>query len=327
MISKRKVSKSSFVSFLVVAMVSAASAIWFLTGYRPDTETEFRINEARYQNQIQSLKLALKGNNEEFNRERRLAMRLQRELRDANRQIGDLSRKLAAAQRTISQRNQQLREASARQAAKQKHGTSQFAHVETTSALIVSRANSAIGLPEQTGGADQQVSRYSPSKVRRAKLRAKQRLRRQLRQRKDRTLQSARGSYTQKVRVSSIGTVEMRGLASQKKNWPLSSQGSSHTRDASVAVRNQRFDNNQVRPLTGLFQAPANPVVRRARKVRRVAAVNRRPVRRARFTRYSRLGARVEKRRPRRVTRYRKSRKGVYRRSGGGGVFGSVYGR
>ncbi|MEM8974262.1 MAG: hypothetical protein AAGD43_19570, partial [Pseudomonadota bacterium] len=132
-------------------------------------------------------------------------MRLQRELQDASRQIGDLSRKLAAAQRTISKRNQQLREAAATQAVTRTEGGSQFALVETTSALIVSRANSAIDLPAAGAGVDQQVSRYSPSTVRRAKLRARQRRSKQLRQPKQRSFEAARGLYRQNVRVSSIG--------------------------------------------------------------------------------------------------------------------------
>lgn len=308
-------------------MVSAASAIWFMTSYRPITETEFRTKESRYQNQIQSLKLALKSNSKEFDRERRLAMRLQRELQDANQQIGDLSRKLAVAQRTISQRDQQLREATARQAVTRTEGATQVVHVETSSALIVSRANSAIGLPDRVMGVDRQVSRYSPSKVRRAKLRAKQRRRKQLRQLKDRSFGSERSAPTQNVRVSSIGPAETRALANRQNNWPLSSRSPSRPRDISVADRKQRFDNREVRPLIGLFQAPAAPVERRVRKIRRIAAVNRRPVRRARFTRYSRLGARLAKRRTRRVIRYRTPRRSRVNAMAHHRVFGRSYGR
>ena len=312
MISKRRFSTSSFLSLLLLALASGATAVWALSGSRSDTEIEYRAKEARYQSQIKSLKLALQSNGNVFDRERHLAARLQRELQDANRQIDDLARKLGIAQQTISEKNLQLKKAKLTRGAGLPDSNSKHAHIETTSALIVSRAAAELGLPQDDKRLDRTVSRYSPSQAKRVKSRIDQQRHKAALARRSRLPVASHRRNRVDVRVSGVGPIRAGRRTDQSQTWPLSKQVSSYTQRTAVGHRERRLANAVVVPPTVVVPRPAQSRVRGAQKARRVAAVNRRQVRRrARYARYSRLG-RLNKRRKRRVVRYRKPRGKIF---------------
>lgn len=313
MVSERKLMTSNLVVVLFVAVLSAAGTVWLMSGNTSDEAIAFRAKEARYLNQIESLKLALTSNSSEFDRERGLAARLQRELQDANRQINDLARQLAEAQRTISQRNKQLKEARVERSTTGAATSSRFARMETTSALIVSRATSDLGLGTSSQVADRRVSRYSPSRRRHARATQQQRRRAHV-EKQRRLVHVRRSNDIQNVRVASIGSADVRQRAGQAQAWPLSQLDKLVEAPASVADRNDRLDFGIVTPSIVVQPKVARSKLQRARIVRRrTASVRRRQARRARYARYSRLG-RLRSKRSRRGVRQRKSRMSSFKR-------------
>ena len=322
MVSRKKTFRFGFLSVFLIAVVSAASAVWFIPISQSNAEREFRGKEARYLSEIKSLKLALTSNSAEFTRERGLAARLQQELQDANRQIGDLSRKLGTAQRTISQQDKQLRELRAQRASSGKGNGARHARVETTSALIVSRATSGLKLPVTDERGDRRVSRYSPTK------------RKPVRQQRRPVHDSAVANKRRKpqfrpVRVSGIGPIGIGRRADHSRTWPLSQGAGTQTKPADMRLSNNTFPRGTSSRSSLGGPKPIERSIRREPRIRRVAAVRpriRRIRRNRRFVRPARLG-RFKSKRGRRAARLRKPRRSFFNRMASRGVFGDGYAR
>ncbi len=324
MVSRQRFSTSSFLSLLLLALAFGATLVWVVSGSRSATESEFRAKEARYQSQIKSLKLALQSNSNEFDRERGLAARLQRELQDAHRQIDDLGRQLGTAQRTISEKNEQLRKARLLQGASRSDGRPKHAQLETTSALIVSRATSGLSLPETAKRIERTVSRYSPSKQKRARRDAR-RGALVAAKTKRRPLASGQQKAVRQIRVYSVGSVAAVGRPAQPRKWPLSTQVASRTNTAASTGREGRVVNRTIVPPVTAVPAVRKPRVRQANRARRVAVARRRSTRRAKYARYSRLGRLNAQRKRKVVRRYRKPRRSYFERLARSGGFGDGY--
>ena len=322
MVSRKKTFRFGFLSVFFIAVASAGSAVWFMPVNQSNAEREFRVKEARYLSQIKSLKLALTSNSAEFARERGLAARLQQELQDANRQIGDLSRKLGTAHRTISQQDKQLREVRERRASSGKGNGAQHARVETTSALIVSRATSGLQLPRSGERADRRVSRYSPTtrKLARQQRRAAH---------NSAVANNRRKPQLRQVRVSSVGPIGNGRRDVYSRTWPLSQRADTQVESADVRLGYQTFSTGPASRSSLGGPGAIETDIRREPRIPRVAAVRpriRQLRRERRFVRPARLG-RLKSKRARHTVRLRKPRKSFFNRMASRGVFGDRYGR